>query len=111
MSNQYKILGQVATTANTLSNVYVVGATSAAVVNTINITNLTATNASYSIIVVPSGTNPSSALPKHFVIRGSTVPASDTVQLDFPITLPAGAVLSANANQSIAVSAFGVEIS
>jgi len=112
MANAYKILGQVTATANTLANVYVVPASSAAVVNSIHVTNLSASNASFSIAVIPSGQVISSAtLPKFFVIRGSVVAIGDTAQLDFPITLPAASVLAANASTaSISISAFGLEI-
>ena len=111
MANNLKILGQVNPTANTQSNVYVVPASTAAIVNAIHVTNLSASNAFYSIIVVPSTDNSSSPLPKHYIIRGSSVPAYDTAQLDFVMELPAGTVVSANSNQSLAISAFGVEIS
>jgi hypothetical protein len=114
MANAYKILGQVTATANTIANVYVVPASTAAVVNSIHVTNLTSsTNISYSLAVVPSGEAISATtLPQYFVIRGVVVPAGDTAQLDFPITLPAGAVLAANASSAnLSISAFGAEIS
>ena len=113
MANAYKILGQITSTANTLSNVYVVPASSAAVVNSIHVTNTSASNASYSIAVIPSGaTIGASTLPQYFVIRGSVIPAGDSAQLDFPITLPAGAVLAANASTAnVQISAFGLEVS
>jgi len=112
MANSFKILGQVNPTANTQSNVYVVPTATAAVVNSININNTGAANASYSIIIMPSteysGTDP---LPKHFILRGSIAPSGDTVLLDFPLTLPAGTVVAANTNNgSLAISAFGVEV-
>lgn len=113
MANAFKILGQATTTANTLAAVYTVPASTAAVVNAIHVTNLGAANASYSIAVVPTGqTVGATTLPKYFVIRGSVVAAGDTVQLDFPITMPASCVLAANGSTStIAVSAFGLEVS
>ena len=46
MANAYKILGQVTATANTLANVYVVPASTSAVVNSIHVTNLSAGNIS-----------------------------------------------------------------
>jgi UDP-N-acetylmuramyl pentapeptide phosphotransferase/UDP-N-acetylglucosamine-1-phosphate transferase len=112
LKGRFKILGQVTATANTLANVYVVPAASAAVVNSIHVTNLSASNASFSIAVIPSGQVISSAtLPKFFIIRGSVIAAGDTAQLDFPITLPAASVLAANASTaSISISAFGLEI-
>ena len=111
MANSFKILGQVNPTANTQSNVYVVPTATAAVVNSININNTGAANASYSIIIVPSTDNSTSPLPKHFILRGSIAPSGDTVLLDFPLTLPAGTVVAANTNNgSLAISAFGVEV-
>ena len=111
MSNSFKILGQINPSANTQTNVYVVPASTAAVINSINVNNTGASNASYSIIVVPSSENSSSPSPKHFVMRGSIAPAGDTVLLDFPLTLPSGTVIAANTNNgSLAISAFGVEI-
>jgi len=111
MPNIHKILGQINPTANTQTNVYVVPASTAAVVNSIHVDNTGVANASYSIIVVPSTDNSSAPLPRHFLLRGSIAPSGDTVMLDFPLTLPAGAVLAANTNNgSLAISAFGVEI-
>ena len=112
MPNIHKILGQINPSANTQTNVYVVPASTAALVNSIHVDNLGAANATYSIIVVPSSDNSASPSPKHFILRGSIAPPGDTVLLDFPITLPAGTVVAANTNNaSLAISAFGVEIS
>ena len=111
MANSFKILGQVNPTANTQSNVYVVPTATAAVVNSININNTGAANASYSIIIMPSTDYSITPLPKHFILRGSIAPSGDTVLLDFPLTLPAGTVVAANTNNgSLAISSFGVEI-
>ena len=54
MTQAYKVLGQISPTANTLSNVYTVPASNAAVISTITICNQTASNASYSIAVAPA---------------------------------------------------------
>ena len=55
MPNTYKILGQVNPSANTQSNIGVVPAATEVVINSIQIANQnTTTNASYSIIVMPS---------------------------------------------------------
>ena len=112
MANSYKILGQISQTANTLSNVYVVPASTAAIVNSITVTNLSASNVSYSIAAIPSGQVISaSTLPKYFLIRGATVLAGDSAQLDFVMTLPAGTVLAANGStSSLSISAFGAEV-
>jgi uncharacterized protein YaiE (UPF0345 family) len=112
MANSYKILGQLNPTANTQGNVYVVPSSTAAVVSSIIIANQSTSNASYSIIVMPSANFSTSAANTFFVIRGGVAPASDTGTLNIGITLPAGAVLAANASSSsISISAFGVEVS
>lgn len=111
MANSYKILGQLNPTANTQGNVYVVPSSTSAVVSSIIVTNQSASNASYSIIVMPSGSYSATAANTYFVIRGGTIPATDTATLNFGLTLPTGAVLAANTNSSsISISAFGVEI-
>lgn len=113
MPNTYKILGQVNPTANTQANVYVVPAATSSVVNSIMIANLGTSNVSYSLIVMPSGEFASPASNgRHYIIRGSSMPGTDTATLTLSLTLPAGAVLAANTNSgSLSFSAFGVEIS
>ncbi len=112
MANALKILGQLNPTANTQGNVYVVPASTAAIVNNITVANQTAANVSYSIIVMPSGSYTATAANTFFIVRGGIVPASDTATLSLGVTLPAGAILAANSNSgSISISAFGVEIS
>ena len=112
MANALKILGQLNPTANTQGNVYVVPASTAAIVNNITVANQTAANVSYSIIVMPSGSYTATAANTYFIVRGGIVPASDTATLSLGVTLPAGAILAANSNSgSISISAFGVEIS
>jgi hypothetical protein len=112
MANALKILGQLNPTANTQGNVYVVPASTAAIVNNITVANQTAANVSYSIIVMPSGSFSATAANTFFIVRGGIVPASDTATLSLGVTLPAGAILAANSNSgSISISAFGVEIS
>jgi hypothetical protein len=112
MPNALKILGQLNPTANTQGNVYVVPASTAAVINNITVANQSAANASYSIIVMPSGGYSATAANTYFVVRGGVVPASDTALLSLGLTLPTGTVLAANTNSgSLSISAFGVEIS
>jgi|APGre2960657404_1045060.scaffolds.fasta_scaffold100654_2 hypothetical protein len=112
MANALKILGQLNPTANTQGNVYVVPASTAAIVNNITVANQSASNASYSIIVMPSGSFSATAANTFFIVRGGVVPASDTASLGLGVTLPAGAILAANTNSgSLSISAFGVEIS
>lgn len=112
MANAIKILGQLNPTANTQGNVYVVPASTTGIVNNIVVANQSASNASYSIIVMPSGSFSATAANTYFVVRGGVVPASDTATLSLGLTLPTGTILAANSNSgSISISAFGVEIS
>jgi hypothetical protein len=113
MPNTYKILGQVNPTANTQSNIQVVPAATEVVINSIQIANQNpTTNASYSIIVMPSAEFASPASNgKYYLIRGSTIPAGDAATLTLSLSLPAGTVVAANTNSAnVSFSAFGVEI-
>lgn len=108
MPSTYKILGQIETTANTLSNVYSVPSATEAVVNSIVVTNTGASNASFSLLVRP---DTDSDGDKNYIIRGVIVPGNDSMTLNLSLTLPAKAVIKANSNQStLSVGAFGVEI-
>lgn len=108
MPSTYKILGQIATTANTLSNVYSVPSATEAVVNSIVVTNTGASNASFSLLVRP---DTDSDGDKNYIIRGIIVPGNDSMTLNLSLTLPAKAVIKANSSLStLSVGAFGVEI-
>ena len=112
MANTYKILGQLNPTANTQGNVYVVPAATSAVINSITIANQASTNASYSIIVMPSANFAAPASNgQYYIIRGCMIPAADAATLTLSLSLPAGAVVAANTNSAnLSFSAFGVEI-
>ena len=112
MAQTYKRLGAINPSANTQTNVYVVPAATEAVISTITICNQAATNASYSLIVMPASTFASPAGAADFVIRGATVPAADTIVLTVGLTANAGTIIAANTNSpNISFSAFGSEIS
>jgi hypothetical protein len=109
MPQTYKLLGQVNPTANTPANVYSVPASTEGIVNSIIISNLSSSNASFSLTVRPT----SEALAdKHFIVRGCVIPASDTLTMTLSLTMQTNAVLAANTNSSnLSISAHGVEIS
>ena len=112
MANTYKILGQLNPTANTQGNVYVVPAATSAVINSIQIANQSTTNASYSLIVMPTANFAAPASNgQYFIIRGSMIPFADAATLTLSLSLPAGAIVVANTNSgNLSFSAFGVEI-
>ena len=108
MPSTYKILGQVNPTANTLSNVYVTGASASAIVSTITIHNFSDANSSYSIVVRPINEALGS---KHYVIRGGIIPARELISITGAVTLNSNAILAANTNSSsISFNAYGVEV-
>lgn len=111
----YKILGQIATTANAITNVYVVPASTNTVVQLITICNGTPSNITIDLAARPST---EALATKHYLLKGITISAADTLVLDDGITLPPLAILAANttgANATasaagVAVHAYGVEI-
>jgi hypothetical protein len=109
MPQSYEILGQVSPSANTLTNVYVTGASSSAIVSTITIHNFSDSNSSYSLLVRPINEAEAS---KHFIIRGGIVPARELITITGAVTMNSSAILAANTNgASISFNAYGVEIS
>jgi hypothetical protein len=111
----YKILGQIATTANSISNVYVVPSTSYTSLNSITVCNGTPNAVVFDLVVRPTT---EALATKHYLIKGVTIPAADTLILEPGITLPANAILAANTNggnaatsaAGVSVHAYGVEL-
>ena len=109
MAQTYKRLGAINPTANTQTNVYVVPASTSAVISTIAICNQGSSNASYSLMVMPTYAASSSATD--FIVRGATVPAADTIFLTLGLTANATTVFAANTgNANISFAIFGSEI-
>jgi hypothetical protein len=108
MPTTYEILGQINPSANTLTNVYSTGSSSA-VVGTITIHNFSDSNASYSLIVRPTGT---ALNTQHFIIRGGVAPSRELITITGAVTMNANTILVANTNSgSISFNAYGVEFS
>ena len=108
MPTTYKILGQAAPTANTLTDVYTVPSATQAVISTITVCNQTAANASYSISVAANGAADSNT---QYIIRGGVVPAADSIGITLGITLDAADVVRCNTNTSnVSFNIFGSEI-
>ena len=112
MATAYKVLGQLAPSATTETQLYLVPAATSAVVSTITICNQAASAATYRIAVVKSGGATSPAAALSWIVYGATVAASDTTALTLGVTLATGdqlRVYASSANLSFA--AFGSEIS
>ena len=115
----YKILGQIAPTQNTLTNVYVTGASATGVVSTIYICNQTTSNANVDIVVRPVN---EAIANKHYILQNQLVGAADTLIMNLNITMNSSVILAANASgragesnaavtgANVSISAFGVEI-
>ena len=109
MATAYKILGQILPAANTLTNVYVSGAATSTIINTITFCNQQTSNAVIDLIVRPS----SEALAaKHYLLTGITILQADTLILSPGITIGPNCILAANnkIDGNTSVCAFGVEI-
>ena len=110
-----KILGQIAGVANALTNVYTTGASTSALLNTLTICNGTSNSITIDLISRPTA---DVLATKHYLIKGITIPAADTLFLEPGIALAASSVLAANvtgANATssaagVAIHAYGVEI-
>jgi hypothetical protein len=108
MATDYKILGQITPSANTLTNVYITGASTQAIVGTITIHNFSDSNASYSLVVRPTS---QSLNTQHFIVRGGVIPARELVSITGAVTMNSSVLLAANTNNgSISFNAYGAEI-
>lgn len=108
MANTYKVLGQINPTANTLTTVYTVPAATQTVISTVTVCNQSSANASYSLSIGRAG---AADAVTQYIVRGATVPASDSIILTLGLTLGNTDVLRANtSNASVSFNAFGSEI-
>lgn len=109
MPTIYKVLGQSAPAATTLTTLYTVPASTDTVVSTLAICNQAATSATYRIAVRPAG---ATVAAQHYIVYGATVAANDTTLLTLGITLDTTDVISVYASTAnLSFSAFGSEIS
>jgi hypothetical protein len=115
MPNSYKILGQIAPTANTLTNAYSTSSASA-VLNSIYICNQDTANANVDIIVRPTGV---ALANQHYILRQQLLGQADTIILNLNITMNSSTIIAANVARrggetktpNCSISIFGVEIS
>ena len=108
MPRRYAILGQVNPAANTLTKLYGVPASNSAVISSINIANLDANVAAFSIAANVSGVATANA---NYLAWRVAIPGNDSIALSLGITLNASSQLSVNANTAlVSFSAFGTEL-
>jgi len=108
MPRNYTILGQQNPAANVLTRLYAVPASNSAVISSINIANLDANVAAFSIAANVSGVATANA---NYLAWRVAIPGNDSIALSLGVTLNASSQLSVNANSStLSFSAFGTEI-
>lgn len=110
MATAYKILGQILPNANTLTNVYVSGAATSTIINTITLCNQQTSNAKIDLILRPIN---EALAAKHYLLKGIEILQADTLILSPGITMGSNCILAANniIDGNTSISAFGVEIS
>jgi len=108
MATTYKILGQAAPAATTLTTLYTVPASTSTVVSTITVTNQGGAAAAYRIAVRQAG---ASIEQKQYISYDTPIDALDTITLTLGITLAATDVISVYASTvNFSFHAFGSEI-
>ena len=109
MATTYKVLGQVAPSATTNTDLYTVGAGKSAVVSTIAITNRAATSATYRVAVRVAGAAISN---EDYIAYDTTVSANNSTMITIGVTLAATDVITVYASTAnLSFNAFGTEIS
>ena len=108
----YKILGQIQTVANTMTNVYVVPASTESVLSSVFICNQTANTVS---IDLAARYGADALADKHYIVKDYPLAAADTLVLEPRLSMNATSVLSANvtganAVSNVSVNAFGIEV-
>jgi hypothetical protein len=108
MATTYKVLGQIAPTATTNTNVYTVPASTETVVSTIFVCNRGATAATYRIAIRKNGNSISN---EHYLAYDALILANDAVAITVGCTLDAADVITVYASTaSLSFNVFGSEI-
>lgn len=109
MATVYKILGQSNPPLTSSTDLYTVPASKSTVCSTLNIANLAATNGTFRIAIVPSG---STLQAKNYLAYNTVVPANDSISLTIGITLAQFDKVKVYASSiSQSFNLFGTEIS
>jgi hypothetical protein len=108
MAEAYKILGQVALEATTLTDVYTVPAGKSAVISTVSVCNRSGGAVTARVSLSVAGAADDS---EQYIIYDQSIPANDTLLVTAGITLAATDVLRAYAaSANITINVFGSEI-
>lgn len=108
MAEAYKVLGQAALAATTLTDVYTVPALTSAVVSSVVLCNRSATPTTARVAVSPAG---ASIDNKHYVAYDIELLGNESIALTLGITLATTDILRAYAAAAtVSVNVFGTEI-
>lgn len=110
MGTVYKILGQQAPAANTVTTLYSVPSSTQTVISTLSICNNNAANVTCNVAIVPNGGSLSS---NSYVVSGATLAYNDTMLLTLGFSLgTAGDTVQVYANTAnVSFNLFGSEVS
>ena len=107
MPINYRLLGQSAPSATTLTSLYTCGSGIQTVVSSITIANRGTVSATYRLAVRDNG---DSIAPQHYLAFDASVPANDTIALTLGVVLEQNDVLSVFASTAdCTFQAFGAE--
>ena len=108
MANAYKILGQVADASANDVELYLVPASTEAIVSTITVANREAAANTFRIATKSDNSSVANA---DYIAYDTTLEANDTITLTLGITLQAGAEISVGASDAnVTFQAFGTQI-
>lgn len=109
MAVAYKVLGQSAPSATTLTDVYTVPASTEAIISSIVISERGGSAGTFRIAVRPNG---ASAANQHYIAYDSPIAANDIVGLSIGVTVDAADVISVYCSSAdMSVNIFGSEVS
>jgi len=110
MATVYKILGQQAPSANTVTTLYTVPSSTQTVVSTLSICNTNSSNITANVVFIPNGGSISS---NSYVVSGATIAYNDTMLLTLGFSLgTAGDEIQVYANTAnVSFNLFGSEVS
>lgn len=103
MASTYKVLGQIAPVAATLSTAYTVPVVTSAVISTITVCNQSATPTSYRISIAVAAL---ADTPKQYLAKDAVIAGNETFAFTLGITLGAGDVI--RVYNTLATCSFGI---
>lgn len=108
MALTYKVLGQSAPAAATLTNLYTVPSATYAIINSVVICNTGSSATTFRVAVAPNGASDTLA---HYVAREVQINGNSTTELALGITMDASDILRVySTSGTLSFNAFGVEI-